>query len=44
VAIKNFVELGEVVKRRGSRWVTVVAAHEPVTLLAASGVQKQDLA
>jgi len=44
VAITNFVELVEMAKRKGPRRVAIVAAHEPVTLLAASEAQKEGLA
>ena len=44
MAIKNFVELTEMAKRKGPRRVAIVAAHEPVTLLAASEAQKEGLA
>lgn len=44
MAVKNFVELVEMARRRGPRRVAIVAAHEPATLLAASEAQKEGLA
>jgi len=44
VAIKNFVELVEMAKRKGPRRVAIVAAHDPATLLAAREAQKEGLA
>lgn len=44
MAIKNFVELVEMAKRKGPRRVAIVAAHDPATLLAAREAQKEGLA
>jgi len=44
VAIKNFVELVEMAKRKGPKRVAVIAPHDPATLLAASEAQKEGLA
>jgi phosphate butyryltransferase len=44
VVIRNFVELVEMAKGKGSRRVAVVAPHEPLTLLAVREAQKEGLA
>ncbi len=44
MAIKNFVELVDMAKRKGPRRVAIVAAHDPATLLAAREAQKEGLA
>ena len=44
MAIKNFVELVEMAKRKGPKRVAIVAPHDPATLLAASEAQKEGLA
>ena len=44
MAIKNFVELVKLAKRKSPRRVAIVAPHEPATLLAASEAQEEDLA
>ncbi len=44
ISIKNFVELVEMAKRKGAKWVAVVAPHDQSTLLAVSRARKGGLA